>query len=437
MKTRKTAKFVVLSSVICLILCCTLAIGSTFAWFTDSVVSGTNIIKSGILDIEMFYKEPADAEDAWKDASQGTIFNYQLWEPGYVDVKQVKIANVGNLALQYDLLLTVEGGPEDVKLAEVIDVYIGEELPADRTLNDMFYVGTLRDLIGGGNYESAASGILLPEDGKGSTNFTTLAEAANAPEGSVSYTIALKMQESAGNEYQNLQIGLNGVKVMLNATQYTWENDAFDNMYDNMSQPSGDATTGPKASITELDVPAQSMYIARDILNNGFSGADMLIEPEAAFTFQAEDTAESVKNSPYKEWLVDYYVSIQDGKSESTADNDYNGLILVGSYGNWEDGAWYGFKVPNNVTANTDIDYSEPIGLLGVMTGGVSNWTYTSIVNGVNTFNCGYVNYSDANVGDVMTVQLCLINPDNTNERIVVAEFVRTIGLSTEPVANP
>ena len=33
-----------------------LAIGTTFAWFTDSVTSTNNIIKSGTLDVELYYQ---------------------------------------------------------------------------------------------------------------------------------------------------------------------------------------------------------------------------------------------------------------------------------------------------------------------------------------------------------------------------------------------
>jgi len=436
MKTRKSAKFVVFSSVICLILCCTMAIGSTFAWFTDSVASGNNIIKSGTLDIELQYKEPG--AQTWTDASTGPIFNYQLWEPGYVDVKEVRIANVGTLALKYNLLLTAEGDMNDLKLAEVIDVYVGENAPATRAdLSNLTRVGTLRELMGSANYEKAAYGILLPADGKGSDNFTMIPEdAAIAVRGETTYTIALKMQESAGNEYQNLQIGLNGVKVILDATQYTWENDAFDNMYDDMSTPAGGGVNNaPQATVEFLDVPEQYMTIVPNILQ-GFGGfSDMKIKPQEAFVFKSPDNSESVENSPYKDWLVDYYVSIADGNSTSTPTTNYDGLILVGAYGNWENGQWFGFKVPDSVnnTDNTTLDYSVPVPLLGTMG---QQWTYEMITTGVNTFNCGFVNYSTENVGDEMTVELRLMNPDDTSEYISIAKVTRTLTLATPPVQD-
>ena len=51
----KHTKRALLSSVMALILCFTMLLGTTFAWFTDSVTSANNIIKSGNLDIELEY----------------------------------------------------------------------------------------------------------------------------------------------------------------------------------------------------------------------------------------------------------------------------------------------------------------------------------------------------------------------------------------------
>ena len=47
------------SSVAVLFLCIVLLIGATFAWFTDSVNSGTNVIKAGNLKISATYQNTA------------------------------------------------------------------------------------------------------------------------------------------------------------------------------------------------------------------------------------------------------------------------------------------------------------------------------------------------------------------------------------------
>ena len=48
MRDHKSTKKALLTSVLCLLLCCSMLIGATFAWFTDEVVSGMNQIVAGI-----------------------------------------------------------------------------------------------------------------------------------------------------------------------------------------------------------------------------------------------------------------------------------------------------------------------------------------------------------------------------------------------------
>jgi len=219
MNNKKSTKRALVSSILSLMLCMTMLIGTTFAWFTDSVTSSGNIIKSGTLDVTMEWADgtkavPAKDSSDWIDASTGAIFDYALWEPGYTEVRHIKIANEGTLALKYQLNIVANG--EVSKLADVIDVYYIDEAVqvADRTaLTEDKKIGTLTEVLD--NISTTASGNLL----KGEDDTITL---------------ALKMQESAGNEYQNLSIGSN-FSVQLLATQLTSENDSFDKQYDKMA----------------------------------------------------------------------------------------------------------------------------------------------------------------------------------------------------------
>ena len=213
MTNLKTTKRALLSSVVALLVCFTMLLGTTFAWFTDSVTSAGNIIQTGTLDVEMHWADGKTdpANTTWTDASTGAIFNNDKWEPGYVEVRHIKISNVGTLALKYQLHIYANGDVSD--LADVIDVYFVDPAVqvADRTaLDGIEPVGTLSEVLAGmpGN----ASGDLKAEE------VDTI-------------TLALKMRENAGNEYQNKAIG-SDFTIQLLATQLTAESDSFDDQYD-------------------------------------------------------------------------------------------------------------------------------------------------------------------------------------------------------------
>lgn len=207
-----------LLSAISLLLCVSMLIGTTFAWFTDSVTSSNNIIKSGTLKVQMEWRDASGAvgtQTTYKDASSGAIFNSELWEPGYTDAKNIKISNVGTLALKYHL--NIAPTDEVSELAEVIDVYFaeGEIAVTDRTMTSLTNVGTLADILAG--MPANMSGALEAED-------------------SVTVTIALKMKEEANNDYQGLSIGSDFAVVLL-ATQDNVEPDSIDKEYDDIEIP--------------------------------------------------------------------------------------------------------------------------------------------------------------------------------------------------------
>lgn len=57
MTNNKSTKRALSASIMSMILCIVLLIGATFAWFTDSVSSGTNVIKAGNLDVKLEYSK--------------------------------------------------------------------------------------------------------------------------------------------------------------------------------------------------------------------------------------------------------------------------------------------------------------------------------------------------------------------------------------------
>ena len=60
MNRRSSTKKALTASIMSMALCMVLLIGATFAWFTDSVSSGTNVIKAGNLKISATYQNTAE-----------------------------------------------------------------------------------------------------------------------------------------------------------------------------------------------------------------------------------------------------------------------------------------------------------------------------------------------------------------------------------------
>lgn len=255
MNNKKSTKRALLSSVLSLLLCMVMLIGTTFAWFTDSVTSTGNIIKSGTLDVTMEWADgktdPASA--IWKDASEGAIFNYSLWEPGYTEVRHIKIANEGTLALKYQLNIIANG--EVSKLADVIDVYYvdpAKQVDDRDDLDGVTKLGTLSNVLN--NINTTASGNLLAGE-----NHTV--------------TLALKMQESAGNEYQGISIG-SEFAVQVLATQLTSEIDNFDNQYDVEAEYMNKNANGE----WEIDNIGHFVYFAQQVNGgNSYQGETVVL----------------------------------------------------------------------------------------------------------------------------------------------------------------
>ena len=246
-----------LMSSISLLLCFIMLLGTTFAWFTDSVTSSGNKIQAGTLklDLEMLNKETGAYESI--KTSNDPIFNYNLWEPGYTDVKFLKVENEGSLSLKWKAMFVSD--EEVSKLAEVIDVYVlpsVTELGYDNLTRDFDgwrRVGTLDQFIN--TLSETTYGNLLPY--------------------SCAYLgIALHMQESAGNEYQ--EIGLEAFDIQIVATQMSNEEDSFGPDYDNDAEW---PASGMNFSATQSLAGVNIIYgeLAEDVIIRHESGAYAIV----------------------------------------------------------------------------------------------------------------------------------------------------------------
>ena len=251
MTQSKSTKRALIASAASVLISCAMLVGTTFAWFTDSVSSGKNVIQAGNLDVTMEWrdgKEDPTASDGWTDASGSAIFDYDKWEPGYAQVRHIRISNVGNLALKYQINIASTG--EVGKLAEAIDVYYvqgGQQIANRSDLNGLTPIGTLKEILA---KPYAAKGHLLAEAGSN-------VDVA---------TIALKMREDAGNEYQNLSIG-SEFTIQLVATQYAHESDSFDNQYDANAEYPVQNLTEFKDAIQSAK-PGETIALTADIAVN-------------------------------------------------------------------------------------------------------------------------------------------------------------------------
>lgn len=218
MTNKKSTKKALLSSVLALVLCCSMLIGTTFAWFTDEVKSATNIIAAGNLDVELYHSDRYVTDE--KVHSGTKLFDDvfpNLWEPGAVAYEILTVKNEGTLALKYNLAVMFKNATEvnGKTLADALKVAVVDETKL-----------TSREAAiaaGEGKWQNLAS-FDLP----GTLN-------ANASE---TYGIVIYWEPTDNDNDFNM-IGANKGKTLsielgvhLTATQLTAENDSYGPDYD-------------------------------------------------------------------------------------------------------------------------------------------------------------------------------------------------------------
>ena len=276
MNNKRETKRALLTSIMALVMCVVMLVGTTFAWFTDTASTGVNKIQAGNLDIEVEYRTTADS--VWKTldnaddlfGAEGTLF-----EPGHTRVVELKIKNAGNLALKYKIGMNVvsetEGTNKDddpYKLSNYLKVAttgIQQYNPADQISSLMerlifqkgdFGMWTARDFA---NFE-------LEYTSNGSVHVLQ-------PGAAQILGIKVYMPETVGNEANaistekaaSIEFGLN-----ILATQYTTESDSFGTQYDkDATYPVVDAAD-LAASVADLATEGNKnvvVSIAKDMNN--------------------------------------------------------------------------------------------------------------------------------------------------------------------------
>lgn len=109
MKRSSTTKKALFISTCALLFSMLMMAGSTFAWFTDSVSSGTNTITTGKLDVQLLHtnQHVTTAKEVGQDTLLFTDKDGKAidWEPGAAAYENFTVKNSGDLALNYRLAL--------------------------------------------------------------------------------------------------------------------------------------------------------------------------------------------------------------------------------------------------------------------------------------------------------------------------------------------
>lgn len=252
MTKKYSTKRALVASVLLLALCFTSLVGTTFAWFTDSVTSSNNVIKSGNLDIKLEY---LDNNGNWADVNgKSDILTNQLWEPGVTEVAYFRIENAGSLALKYQFGINI--------LSEISGKNVAGE---SFLLSDYIKFGVIEGVNGKDNaYADRDAAVTAVGEAKKISAGYLKADSMNA--GDVLYlALVVYMPTSVGNEANHNGINKPQIDLGINvvATQLASEDDSFGSDYDE-----------------DAWHPEMQVYTAEDLqaaINNAVSGTEIIL----------------------------------------------------------------------------------------------------------------------------------------------------------------
>jgi len=307
MKRIHTKRALLLSS-ISLLLCISMLVGTTFAWFTDSVTSGRNQIVAGNLDVTLEYWDGS----AYKEVTSATkLFDdTAYWEPGHTEVAYLKVGNAGSLALKYQLAVNVYNEITGINQA-------GEEFK----LSDYLVFKVVdKEITSEADLYTREEAITAAGKAMGLTSFNS-GDKALLNTGDANYVaLIIYMPTTVGNEANHngtapsIELGTTVV-----ATQATAEQDSFGSDYDeNATYPAviaGNKPSGEALALTagnvKVTIPASA--------------------PEAPYTLKI-DNANSETNADNETTLsLDINLYKGDEKVQPDGTTLYDVEIFIGT----------------------------------------------------------------------------------------------------------
>ena len=305
MSNKKATKRALLTSITALAMCVVMLVGTTFAWFTDTATANVNKIQAGKLDVALEMNIGTKETPKWVTA-EGKTLNFVkaasapagekvLWEPGAeYKLPELRVRNDGSLAIKYEVAITgaVDATPNNgVNDLELLDVI------------------TFSASIGGGTATSGVYG-------------TTIATGAlNAKDDVQTIQLSAKMDENAGNKYQEMAIS--GIAITVKAMQASYEYDSNGNTYDDAADMTPDNLD--KRISANVTVPVASSGDTK--ISNADQTAVATVPADAVdastteltWNVTASDSAAANVSVSSTQAAVGYEVSVSGLKTGNTA----------------------------------------------------------------------------------------------------------------------
>ena len=238
MESSKSTKRALLTSALALLMCVTMLVGATFAWFTDTASTGVNKIQAGNLDIKVEYRTTADGN--WQLLDNATdLFGAAgtLFEPGHTRVVELRITNAGNLALKYKIGMNVVSETAGINKAGnpyKLSDYLKVATTGFQQYNPTDQISSLMERL---IFQKGDFGMWTARDFANFELEYTSNGNVHALQPGAAQILGIKvyMPETVGNEANAIStekaafinFGLNVV-----ATQYTVESDSYGTQYD-------------------------------------------------------------------------------------------------------------------------------------------------------------------------------------------------------------
>ena len=225
MTSSKSTKRALLTSVLALLMCVTMLVGATFAWFTDTASTGVNKIQAGNLKMEVSYKNTSGGEFTVLNESTNVFKQDTLWEPGHVEYAVLNVKNIGTLALKYKLGINIAGETGSTNV-------LGNEFK----LSDYIKFGVVDEDLSGKTRDEMVAAVTDSKLIKEGYSKESHLDTTDANE---TVTLVVWMPTDVGNK-ANYKVGAAVPEINLGinvaATQYTHESDSFGNQYDKDAQ---------------------------------------------------------------------------------------------------------------------------------------------------------------------------------------------------------